>query len=68
MAHATEALRRCKFKFPGRQYVAVSDKWGFTSIPKPKYVELRDQGKLIVQGLSVQIDKSRGPLKLGSAY
>merc|ERR1711871_1007598 len=29
---AEEALRRAKFKFPGRQHVAASDKWGFTQV------------------------------------
>merc|ERR1711879_43852 len=28
--HATEALRRAKFKFPGRQKIIESRKWGFT--------------------------------------
>ncbi|XP_028119526.1 60S ribosomal protein L10-like [Camellia sinensis] len=28
--HAQEALRRAKFKFPGRQKIIVSRKWGFT--------------------------------------
>ncbi|KAF6164781.1 hypothetical protein GIB67_011171 [Kingdonia uniflora] len=27
---AQEALRRAKFKFPGRQKIIVSRKWGFT--------------------------------------
>merc|ERR1711970_760772 len=27
--HAVEAFRRGKFKFPGRQKIAVSNKWGF---------------------------------------
>merc|ERR1711957_695506 len=30
--HAQEALRRAKFKFPGRQKVFVSRKFGFTPI------------------------------------
>ena len=28
--HVTEALRRAKFKFPGRQSIHISKKWGFT--------------------------------------
>lgn len=27
-----EALRRCKYKFPGRQKIIVSNKWGFTKL------------------------------------
>merc|ERR1711957_1111667 len=30
-ANCCEALRRAKFKFPGRQKIIVSKKWGFTS-------------------------------------
>jgi large subunit ribosomal protein L10e len=28
--HMIEALRRAKFKFPGRQKIVLSRKWGFT--------------------------------------
>ena len=28
--HVTEALCRAKFKFPGRQKIRISKKWGFT--------------------------------------
>ncbi|CAO2607331.1 60S ribosomal protein L10-like [Lemmus lemmus] len=28
--HVVEALRRAKFKFPGRQKIHISKKWGFT--------------------------------------
>ena len=28
--HVIEALRRAKFKFPGRQKIHISKKWGFT--------------------------------------
>lgn len=28
--HVIEALRRVKFKFPGRQKIHISKKWGFT--------------------------------------
>ncbi|KAB0361261.1 hypothetical protein FD754_005417 [Muntiacus muntjak] len=30
--HVIEALRRAKFKFPGRQKIHISKKWGFTNI------------------------------------
>ena len=35
--HVIESLRRAKFKFPGRQKIYVSSKWGFTKWPR--YVE-----------------------------
>merc|ERR1711980_33075 len=36
-AHVVEALRRSKFKFPGRQKLIVSGKWGFTRWPREVY-------------------------------
>ncbi|XP_026679025.1 uncharacterized protein LOC103508696 [Diaphorina citri] len=38
-----EALRRAKFKFPGRQKIYVSKKWGFTKYDREEYETLRDQ-------------------------
>ena len=35
--HAKEALRRAKFKFPGRQTVVMSKKFGFTKYYKTEY-------------------------------
>merc|ERR1712139_336694 len=35
---AEEALRRAKFKFPGRQKVVVSRKWGFTDYDRTDYL------------------------------
>merc|ERR1711894_4909 len=36
-APVIEALRRAKFKYPGRQKIYVSKKWGFTKWEKPAY-------------------------------
>jgi large subunit ribosomal protein L10e len=36
---AIEALRRAKFKFPGRQKIHVSSKWGFTNFTKEDYLK-----------------------------
>merc|ERR1712130_814956 len=38
-AAALEALRRAKFKFPGRQKLFVSKKWGFTEFDKEEFAE-----------------------------
>jgi len=38
---AAEALRRAKFKFPGRQLVYISRNWGFTPFPQEKFQEGR---------------------------
>lgn len=42
-----EALRRAKFKFPGRQKIVVSKKWGFTKWDREKYGPMRQAGTLV---------------------
>lgn len=59
---AVEALRRAKFKFPGRQEIVVSQKWGFTNFTKERYLELRSQGKLISVGSHARELKDKGKL------
>ncbi|XP_022316272.1 large ribosomal subunit protein uL16-like [Crassostrea virginica] len=58
-----EALRRAKFKFPGRQKIHVSKKWGFTKWDRPQYEEMRADGRLIPDGVNVQYKPNKGPLK-----
>lgn len=36
-----EAFRRAKNKFPGRQKIVVSNKWGFTSLTRLEYQKLK---------------------------
>lgn len=45
-----EALRRAKFKFPGRQKVVLSRKWGFTDINKDEYPALKEQVSCLPRG------------------
>lgn len=59
---AIEALRRAKFKFPGRQKVFVSSKFGFTKYSKEEYARLQEEGRLVADGLNVQYDNWHGPL------
>merc|ERR1711974_169589 len=40
--HVLEALRRAKYKFPGRFNIAVSKKWGFTHFTREDYLWMRD--------------------------
>lgn len=47
---ALEALRRAKMKFPGRQKIVVSKKWGFTKWTREEYAEMRQSGKLRATG------------------
>lgn len=61
-AVVTEALRRCKYKFPGRQKIIVSNKWGFTKLTREEYVIKRSEGKLLPDGCYVKYLNDRGPL------
>merc|ERR1739842_134137 len=57
-----EALRRSKFKFPGRQKIFISKKWGFTKWDRDEYEEMRASGKLQPDGVTVQYMPEHGPL------
>merc|ERR1712080_737578 len=47
MGHnVVEALRRAKLKFPGRQKVLGSKKWGFTQYERETYAKMRAEGSL----------------------
>ena len=59
---ASEALRRAKYKFPGRQRVATSQKWGFTNILRKDFQKLLDDGKIKPDGCHVKYVKPKGPL------
>ncbi|XP_787854.1 60S ribosomal protein L10 [Strongylocentrotus purpuratus] len=61
-AAAHEALRRAKFKFPGRQKIFDSNKWGFTKWTREEYEKMRAEGKLVPDGVSVQYHPDHGPL------
>ena len=43
-----EALRRARYKFPGRQKIIISKKWGFTNVNKEDYLKLKEE-KLVIQ-------------------
>merc|ERR1712013_972791 len=62
-ATAVEALRRAKFKFPGRQKIFTSKKWGFTKWDREEYVERRRDGSIKPDGTNVQYYPDKGPLK-----
>jgi large subunit ribosomal protein L10e len=42
-----EALRRARYKFPGRQKIIVSKKWGFTNVDKGDYLKLKEDKKVL---------------------
>lgn len=61
-AQSIEALRRAKFKFPGRQKIFVSKKWGFTKFERAVYEDLRDAGRLANDGCNVRYRPEHGPM------
>jgi len=61
-ASVIEALRRAKFKFPGRQKIYVSKKWGFTKYEKDEYENLKEEGRLENDGCNVKYRPEHGPL------
>lgn len=56
------ALTRAKYKFPGRQRVVVSERWGFTPLKREEYLELQADNKLIPDGVNVKVIKPHGLL------
>jgi len=64
-AHKTfvmEALRRAKYKFPGRQRLCESQNWGFTKLKRERYEELKAEGRLVTDGNNVKVVSVHGPL------
>mmetsp|Transcript_6050 Transcript_6050/g.16113 ORF Transcript_6050/g.16113 Transcript_6050/m.16113 type:complete len:212 (+) Transcript_6050:69-704(+) len=61
--NVVEALRRAKYKFPGRQKVIVSNKWGFTPFTHEEYKKLQAEGKLIPDGCYVKTIPTKGPIE-----
>ena len=59
---AKHALYRASMKFPGRQKIAVSTKWGFSSLSHKDYFTARDQGQIDNKGNFCRIKCKRGPL------
>jgi large subunit ribosomal protein L10e len=49
-------------KFPGRQTIAVSKKFGFTKYYKSEYYKLQKEGKIIPDGINVKVITPHGPL------
>merc|ERR1711937_422563 len=61
-AHAYEALRRAKFKFPGRQKIFTSKKWGFTKFDREVFEEGIQTGAIVPDGVTCQYRPDHGPL------
>merc|ERR1712112_375316 len=61
-ANVIEALRRAKFKYPGRQKIYISRKWGFTKFDREDFETMLANGRLKPDGVSVQYKPEHGPL------
>jgi len=57
-----EALRRCKYKFPGRQKIIVSKKWGFTKLSREEYIVQREAGLVRPDGCYLKEVPQHGTL------
>jgi len=62
--HVLEALRRAGYKFPGRQKILVSKKWGFTRYEREEYLRLKAAGKLVPDGAHVKYIRAHGPIQI----
>jgi len=60
--HVLEALRRARYKFPGRQKVIVSKKWGFTTFARDEYTKFKAEGRLVPDGAYVKLVTQHGRL------
>lgn len=57
-----EALRRAKYKFPGRQNVYVSNKWGFTQLTREQFEKYQGEGRLVLDGIYARRKAATGRL------
>merc|ERR1712117_985012 len=63
LAHAKEALRRARYKFPGRQKLVQGTSWGFTNFTPEEFNQLREEGRLINCGVHCKAANGRGPIE-----
>ena len=61
-AHVIEALRRCKYKFAGRQKIIISKKWGFTKLDREDFLQAKEEGRIQNDGCYVKYLNNHGPL------
>lgn len=55
-----EALRRAKFKFPGRQKIVISKNWGFTRWTVEEYQARLAEGSVVPNGMDVLYVPNKG--------
>ena len=66
--HANEALRRAKFKFPGRQVLVHSRYWGFTRILRSEFEDLKAQNKIDNRGTHAKVVVPKGRISARNAF
>jgi len=62
VVHAKEALRRARYKFPGRQKLVQGDTYGFTKLRREEFLDLKSKGRLIDCGVHVKVANGRGSI------
>ncbi|XP_007539298.1 large ribosomal subunit protein uL16-like [Erinaceus europaeus] len=60
--HVIEALRRAKFKVPGRQKIHISKKWGFTKFNADEFEDMVAEKRLIPDSCGAKYIPNCGPL------
>jgi hypothetical protein len=65
---ASEALRRAKFKFPGRQKIVESRNWGFTAFNREDYIQWKQEGRMLNCGVHARVRKRSGPCSVAASY
>jgi large subunit ribosomal protein L10e len=60
--HAIEALRRAKFKFPGRQQIIITNRQGFNEISRTQYDQYKAEGRIRDRGAHSTIKRPHGPI------
>jgi large subunit ribosomal protein L10e len=51
------------YKFPGRQKIIVSKNWGFTPLKRDEYVQLKQEGRVLIDGAYVQFLRNKGKVE-----
>jgi len=57
-----EALRRATYKFPGRQNIVVSNKWGFSPFTRDEFTKFSQDGRILDEGAHVRLKSTKGVL------
>jgi len=60
--HAIEALRRAKFKFPGRQQIIITNRQGFNEFSRAQYEQYKAEGRLLERGAHATIKRAHGAI------